>query len=311
MASRARRLRDLGRGRDGRDASSRTSASTSATAWSSPTAPRAGPAATARRRRAPAPDPRPARRGAQPRRASPGCWRSRPRSRGCARNASGCGDVEPPVTTGTWIVAGERAARRWRSAVWRAVRRRPVPRHPRASRGATSRRRRDVAGAAAAGADPRRPAGGAGDAAAVLERVLRAVPRHPPGRWATWPTSSPASPTSRSTPSSTSTWSAGSACCGRPRRWCSTRRATRSTRASGAPRTEQVLAALAALDVPNDGQSSHGTDAAVSEPGRPPYSSGHGHDPADEAARSRPLPRALVPVSNVLTGPRRIVPLVD
>ena len=33
------------------------------------------------------------------------------------------------------------------------------------------------------------------------------------------------------------------------------------TRASGAPRTEQVLAALATLDVPNDGRSSHGTDA--------------------------------------------------
>ncbi len=32
------------------------------------------------------------------------------------------------------------------------------------------------------------------------------------------------------------------------------------TRATGAPRTEQVLAALATLDVPNDGQSSHGTD---------------------------------------------------
>jgi thiol-disulfide isomerase/thioredoxin len=32
------------------------------------------------------------------------------------------------------------------------------------------------------------------------------------------------------------------------------------TRASGAPRTEQVLAALATLDVPNGGQSSHGTD---------------------------------------------------
>ena len=34
------------------------------------------------------------------------------------------------------------------------------------------------------------------------------------------------------------------------------------TRASGAPRTEQVLAALATLDVPNGGQASHGTDAA-------------------------------------------------